>query len=290
MSIGNHEVRIRTATPADAAICGQICFDAFTAISSRHGFPCDFPSAEVAIGVMTMLFGHPDFYCVVAEIAGQVVGSNCLDERGSIFGVGPITIDPEVQNSGVGRKLMESVMERAGVRKAAGVRLVQATFHMRSLALYASLGFEVRELLCCMQGRTQQREIPECAVRPATASDEAACNALSLHVHGIERGGELAEAVQHGTAIVVERGGKITGYATSVGFFGHSTAISNLDLMAMIASAEALGGPGILVPARDSVLLEWCLAEGLRIVQPLTLMTTGLYNNPNGAWTPSVIF
>ena len=96
--------------------------------------------------------------------------------------------------------------------------------------------------------------------------------------------------MQHGTAIVVERGGKITGYATSVGFFGHSTAISNLDLMAMIASAEALGGPGILVPARDSVLLEWCLAEGLRIVQPLTLMTTGLYNNPNGAWTPSVIF
>ncbi len=290
MPIGQQEVRIRTATPDDAAICGQICFSAFSTINSRHGFPCDFPSAEAAIGLMGMLFGHPNFYCVVAEVGGRIVGSNCLDERGSISGVGPITIDPNVQNSGVGRTLMEAVMERASIRKAAGVRLLQATFHMRSLALYASLGFEVRELLCCMQGKSLQREIPECAVRPATAEDLAACNALSVHVHGIERGQELAEAVHHGGALVVERGGKITGYASSLGFFGHATTVSNLDMMAMIASVDGFGGSGILVPARDSVLFEWCLADGLRIVEPMTLMTTGLYQEPVGAWMPSVIF
>lgn len=290
MPTGDQAVRIRAATPADAAICGQICFDAFSAINSRHGFPCDFPSAEAAVGVLSMLFSHPNFYCVVAESGGRIIGSNCLDERGSICGVGPITIDPGVQNSGVGRKLMEAVMERASVRKAAGVRLLQATFHMRSLALYASLGFEVRELLCCMQGKTLQREMPECTVRPANTADAEACNALAIRVHGFERRQELAEAVQHGTALVVVRGGKITGYASSLGFFGHATAISNLDLMAMITSQDGFGGPGILVPARDSLLLEWCLADGLRIVQPMTLMTTGLYNNPNGAWMPSVIY
>ena len=38
------------------------------------------------------------------------MGSNCLDERSSIFGVGPITVDPEVQSAGVGRRLMQAVM------------------------------------------------------------------------------------------------------------------------------------------------------------------------------------
>jgi len=90
--------------------------------------------------------------------------------------------------------------------------------------------------------------------------------------------------------VVVERGCRITGYATSLAFFGHATAATNLDLMAMIASADSFGGPGIVVPARDSVLFEWCLADGLRIVQPMTLMSTGLYQEPKGAWLPSIMF
>lgn len=284
------EVTIRRATAADAAICGQICFDAFTAINAEHGFPCDFPSVEAAIGAISMLFSHPSIYCTVAEKGGRIVGSNCLDERSTIFGVGPITVDPAGQNSGVGRKLMEAAMQRASARGASGVRLVQATFHTRSLALYASLGFEVRELLCCMQGQSLQHEMPECAVRPATALDVDACCALAVRVHGFDRRLELADALGQGTAVVVERGGRITGYATSLAFFGHATATTNLDLMAMIASAKSFGGPGILVPARDSVLFEWCLADGLRIVQPMTLMSTGLYKEPVGAWLPSIFF
>ncbi len=218
MTLGLEEVTIRRATPADAAICGQISFDAFTTINARHGFPCDFPSVEVATGVQSMMFSHPSFYCIVAERGGRIIGSNCLDERSTVFGVGPISIDPAGQNSGVGRKLMEAVMERASARGAAGVRLVQATFHTRSLALYASLGFEVRELLCCMQGQSLQHDMPECTVRPATALDVDACCALAVRVHGFDRRLELTDALGQGTAVVVERGGKITGYASSLAF------------------------------------------------------------------------
>jgi len=285
-----NDVKIRPATPADAAICGQICFDAFTAISGQHGFPCDIPSPGAATGLLSMMFSHPSLYCIVAEKNRRVLGSNCLDERSTVFGVGPITIDPVGQNSGVGRRLMEAVMERASARGAAGVRLVQATFHTRSLALYASLGFEVRELLCCLQGRTPQREIPECLVRPATRLDVDACCELASQIHGFDRRLALADAIGEGTAVVVERGGRITGYVTSLAFFGHATAETNLDLMAMISSAQGFGGPGILVPARNSKLLEWCLASGLRIVQPMTLMSTGLYREPEGAWLASIQF
>ena len=93
---GKHqpEIVVRTAVPEDAPACGQICFAAFSAISAAHGFPCDLPSAEVATGLMAMMFSHRHFYCVLAEVDGRIVGSNCLDERSIISGVGPITIDP----------------------------------------------------------------------------------------------------------------------------------------------------------------------------------------------------
>ena len=282
------EVTIRLATPEDSAPCGQICYNAFSAINAAHGFPCDFPGPEAATGLLSAMFSAPGVYCVVAESGGQILGSNCLDERSAIRGVGPISIDPGGQNLGVGRRLMQAVLDRAS--GSAGVRLVQAAFHNRSLSLYASLGFDIREPLSCMQGRTLERAVPGCTVRSASPGDEAACNALSHRVHGFDRGADLAQAIQQGTAQVVERGGRITAYTTHLGFFGHSTAETNLDMQALIASAESFAGSGILVPSRNSVLMHWCLANGLRVVQPMTLMSKGLYNDPIGAFLPSVLF
>jgi GNAT superfamily N-acetyltransferase len=281
---------LRVAVPEDSPACGQICYDAFSTISAAHGFPCDFPGPEAATGVLSMMFSSPGFYCVVAEHEGRIVGSNCLDERSAIAGVGPITIDPGAQNLGVGRRLMQAVMDRASEQGAAGIRLVQAAFHNRSLSLYAGLGFDIWEPLACMQGRTVQRSFGGCAVRPAERADLGACNALSRRVHGFDRDTELGQAIQHGNARVVERGGSITGYTTNLAFSGHATAETNLDLQSLIASAESFGGPGILVPSRNSALFRWCLSNGLRVVQPMTLMSLGLFNEPAGAWLPSILF
>ena len=281
---------VRPALPEDSPVCGEICYRAFSAINAAHNFPCDFPGPEVASGLLSKMFSSPDFYCVVAESGGRIIGSNVLDQRSIIAGVGPITIDPGAQNLGAGRKLMQAVMDRANRCHAAGIRLVQAAFHNRSLSLYLSLGFDIREPLSCVQGRILDRNVPGCVVRPAQSADLGACNALSRQVHGFDRGTELAQAVQQGTAVVVERAGRITGYATALAFFDHATAEANLDMQALIASAESFGGPGILVPSRNSALLRCCLANGLRVVQPMTLMSTGLFNQPAGAWLPSVSF
>jgi predicted N-acetyltransferase YhbS len=284
------QIVVRPATPEDVAACAHICYQAFSTINARHNFPCDFPNADAAHGLLSGMFGKPGYYSVVAQVDGRIVGSNVLDERSVIAGVGPITIDPSTQNLGVGRKLMQAVLDRAEAQRAAGVRLVQAAFHNRSLSLYSSLGFDVREPLSCLQGQTLKRTIPGCAVRPAQATDVEACNNLSRQVHGFERGTELADAIEQNTALVVERAGRITGYASSVAFFGHTTAETNLDLQALIAAAESYGGPGFLLPSRNTTMLRWCIANGLRVVQPMTLMSTGLYNEPAGACLPSVSF
>jgi predicted N-acetyltransferase YhbS len=284
------EVHIRPASAEDIAVCGEICYRAFSAINGAHNFPSDVPRPETAVGLLSKIFDTTGMYCVVAEIEGRIVGSNVLDERSIIAGVGPITVDPGAQNCGVGRKLMQAVLDRAQESRAAGVRLVQAAFHNRSLSLYTSLGFDVREPLSCLQGRPRQRNVPGYTVRPAHPNDVEACNALSRQVHGFDRGKELEQAIQQNTALVVERGGRITGYASALAFFGHATAETNPDLQALIASAESFGGPGILVPSRNTALLRWCLANDLRVVQPMTLMSMGLYNEPAGVSLPSISF
>src|SRR5579864_1144001 len=283
------DVVIRRATPDDAEVCGEMCFEAFATLANTHNFPPDFPAPERAIHVLSMMFSPPSFFCVVAEQDGKVFGSNCLDERTPIAGVGPITIHPASQNRSVGRQLMEAVMARAAEKKFAGVRLVQAAYHNRSLSLYAKLGFVVREPLACMQGSIQMTP-PGYRVRPAQPNDIRACNDLCRRVHGHDRGGELKDAIQQGTAVVAESDGRIKAYASSIAFFGHAVGESNQDVQALISAATEFQGPGILVPTRNAALFHWCLENGLRIVQPMTLMTTGLYNEPAGAYLPSILY
>jgi GNAT superfamily N-acetyltransferase len=283
-------VTVRRATPEDAATCGQICYEAFHKINTDHNFPPDVPEPARGVGLLTSVFSHPGFFCVVAEADGRIVGSNCLDERDVIAGVGPITIDPKIQNRGVGRKLMDAVLDRARERKFVGVRLVQAAFHNRSLSLYTTLGFDVREPLSVFQGPAIQKTFDGFMVRAAQLSDLEACNGVALRVHGHHRGGELADAIKQGTATLVERQSRVTGYASSLAFSGHAVAETNPDLQAIIAASAEFGGPGILVPSRNGELFRWCLANGLRVVEPMTLMSLGLYNEPKGAFLPSILY
>jgi predicted N-acetyltransferase YhbS len=281
---------LRPGTPADATVCGAICYEAFKAVCTAHNFPPDFPSPEVASGLLSMLLAHPSFYSVVAEAEGRIVGSNFLDERSCIVGLGPITVDPTVQNRGVGARLMQDAIDRSAQRRAAGVRLLQSSFHNRSLCLYTKLGFRTREAVSILQGKALGLKFPGYEVRSATAADVAVCNRICHQVHGFDRGVELSDAIDQKTASVVEHLGRVTGYTTGIAFFAHSVAETNQGLMALIGAAPEFGGPGFLLPTRNHEVFAWCLEAGLKLVFQMTLMTTGLYHEPDGAYLPSVLY
>src|SRR5260370_40562466 len=116
------DMTIREATPADAEICGRICYDAFKTISEAHGFAPDFPASEVPTGLLTRMIADPKFYGVVAEIDGRVVGSNFLDERNMIAGLGPITVDRAGHNRPGGRRLSEAGPGRPAAKDFARCR------------------------------------------------------------------------------------------------------------------------------------------------------------------------
>jgi predicted N-acetyltransferase YhbS len=285
------EVTIREAAPADAEACAQILFDAFGGIHDHHNFPRDFPALEAATGLMAVWIPHPSVWGVVAERDGRIVGSNFLDERSPIRGVGPITVDPEGQNAGVGRRLMEAVLERG--EGAPGIRLLQDAFHMRSLSLYASLGFDVKEPVVVVSGNPSRGPMDEVEVRPLEEDDLDACEALCKKVHGFERTNELRDALQAFKAFVVVREGSITAYASSVVFWpmNHGVAESAEDMQALLLAAAAVVDEPIafLAPLR-SELFRWSLGAGLRSMKPMNLMALGSYQEPRGSWFPSVLY
>jgi len=288
--MGKGLLTLRPGTPGDAPVCGRIRYEAFGTLAEHHRFPPDFASPEHAAETLGRLLAHPRFYSVVAELDGRVVGSNFLDERSTIAGLGPITVDPGVQNAGVGRRLMLAALERASEQRCPGVRLLQAAYHNRSLSLYTALGFNVREPVVTLQGPPIGEAVPGYTVRKAGEGDLEACNRVCAGVHGHDRSGELLDAIHEGGASVVEHGGRITGYTTGIAFFAHSVGETNEDLKALLAAAREFGGPGFLLPARNAEVYRWSLTHGLKVVQVMTLMSLGLYNEPTGAYLPSVLY
>jgi N-acetylglutamate synthase-like GNAT family acetyltransferase len=239
--------------------------------------------------MLRTLLEDPVSWGFVAEREGRILGSIFLHTLPPVAVIGPLTVHPEVQG-GVGRRLMEAALEKARRRGITSVRLVQSPAHLRSLALYVKVGFDVQEPLVLIHGAPPAPEDGAARVRPATEEDVAACNGLCCRVHGLEREHELRSAVRQGVATVAERDGKLVGYTAGLGFLGHAVAERTDDLKALIAGASQILGPGFFVPTRNGELLRWLLGAGMRAAWPATLMSLGPYQPPAGAFLPSIAF
>jgi hypothetical protein len=186
--------------------------------------------------------------------------------------------------------LMQAVIERSDAQGYTGVRLVQTAYHMRSLSLYTKLGFVSREELVVMNGAPDVSSPQRYDIRPLTKSDIARCNQLCIDVHGFHRGAEIEDGIAAKTAFIAERDGGIQAYSSGLGYFGHSVAQSNDALCALIAQAPHLPTLGLLVPVRNYAVFRWCLDHGMRAMQTMTLMTRGIYQDPDGPYLPSILY
>lgn len=289
-------IAIRPATDADADQCGRICYEGFRTVNDRHGFPSIFPSVEVATRRVAGFIRHPTVFGVVAESSdggGRIVGFNFLSERDPIRAIGPIVIDPAVQERGIGRRLMEAALERA--RGSRGVRLLQESYNMQSLSLYAVLGFEAREHFVVMAGvPTSMPPPPDWQIRPLTEADMQECESLHKRVHGFPRTNELHDALTTGAPIAAIRGGRVRAYMASPTNWlaNHGVGETEEDVRALLLGAAQIARVPLsfLLPVRSAALFRWCLAQGLRTIRPMTLMTIGEYREPRQVYFPSVLY
>lgn len=289
-------VHLREATPDDTATCGRILYDAFKGVADYHRFPPEYASARASTALAGFFIRHAAVFSIVAERDGRVIGVNFLDERDAIRGLGPVAVDPHSQERGIGRRLMQAVIERGA--SAPGIRLTQDAYNTLAMSLYATLDFEVREPLVLLKGKPADRPLRDVEIRPLTADDLDACAALCTRVHGSPRTGEMRDAVRHSACFGVVRDGQLVAYTYSYTansaewILAHGVAESEADMQAiLLAVGEVSGRPlTFLLPTRQAALFRWCLAEGLRVAKPGSLMTRGAYREPSGCWFPSGLY
>jgi ribosomal protein S18 acetylase RimI-like enzyme len=285
-------IHVRAIRPEDVEACGRAAYRAHSTVAAAHNVPCEHPSVDFSIGLIGNKVKDANAIGFVAERGSMVIGSNFLNFflPTPVAVIGPLTVDPAAEGGAAGRLLMEAALAASRQRAVERVRLVQSPSHLRSLALYLKTGFDMREPLILCSGPIPRETVANCIIRTATEHDKAACNRLCTSLHGFARESELQVDIARGLANVVERDGHITGYATGLGFRGHAAAETTHDLKALICSAREVNGPGFFAPVRNGELLRWLLERGFQLRWPATLMTQGPYQEPKGAFLPSIAF
>ncbi len=278
---------------------GRICYEAFSALHDRHGVPRDFETNDDGVMVVSLLARRPDHFGIAAvEVrdgeAVRPVGSNFLQLTDVVSGVGPITVEPSIQSRGLGRTLMQRVIDEARERGRREVRLFQEAINVASLPLYTTLGFSWVDSAALMSPpRLEHGETAErLGVRMMTPKDLPAVAELSEASYGFSRAedaGVLLGAPFPG--FVRERNGKVVGYLFP-SLLGHAGARADEDLIAMLAvmGSQLSGAPAkFICPLSEVGLFRALLARGARVLKMLNYMSLGeRYTKPRGSWLPSI--
>lgn len=279
-----------SAEPQHVDEIGRICFEAFKEVGEGHGFAPDFPTIELARQVLGMMVQRDDFYGVVALRDGRPVGSNFLSLMDPVAGLGPITIDCSCQGQGIGRALMQDVIDYARRKGIEQVRLFQDSFNVASLSLYASLGFDVKEAAAFMQAAPAAEA--DHSVRSVTEADLPGIEELSKRIYKNSRRNEVAAAAPYGfAAFLREHQGRVTGYLIP-GIFGHGIAETEGDALALIGEAARRLPPPFarfFCPLSESDFYRKALQAGCRAIKVMNYMTLGPYQHPDEVWMPSVL-
>jgi GNAT superfamily N-acetyltransferase len=284
-------IRLVPAEPQHVSELGRICFESFRGVHDRGCGTRDFPTVDIAQQVLGMLVQRDDFYSVSAMDDGRLLGSNFLSLMDPVAGLGPITIDPSCQGQGVGRTLMLDAIDYAQRHGIEQVRLMQDSFNVASLSLYASLGFDVKVPVAFMQAAPLAEA--DDSVRPISEPDLPAIEELSERVYKNSRRNEVAAAAPYGfAALLRERQGRITGYLLP-GIFGHGVAETEEDALALIGEAARRLPAEIarfFCPLTESSFYRKALQANCRVIKVMNYMALGPYEQPKEVWMPSVLY
>jgi len=220
---------------------------------------------------------------LVAEQDEAIVGT----VMGWTYGIdaaclGMVIVDPARQGQGIGRKLMDAMLDRLDNRAI----MLNAT--AEGLPLYKKLGFEPVGTIHQHQGAAFSLPIASLGaderVRPMGRRDHAVIAELDRKATGLERGPLIAEMLRdRARGVMLARDGEAIGFALFRRFgLGHSigpVVAPNIEgakaLITHWLGSKAGMFTRLDVPG-DSGLREWLEGLGLAGVGEVTTMVRGM--------------
>jgi predicted N-acetyltransferase YhbS len=216
---------------------------------------------------------------VACDGAGTVVGTILWWAYGASLGsVGLVVVDSHQQGRGIGRLLMDAVIEVAGARD---LQLVATT---AGIKLYQQCGFRAIRAIAQHQGiaRAPADIAPPAgiALRAATAADLAEVCNLDARAAGADRSALLHAVFGIGSGVVAERDARICGFAlqrpAGTGITIGPVIAADQQLATALISHQLRSCRAVArvdAPASAALLTEWLGSSGLPCVDRVTQMT-----------------
>lgn len=192
-----------------------------TAFGSFFGLPEPMEFTGDAGYISSRFNAHPE-RAFVAERAGELVGSVFAARWGSFASLGPLTTRPDCWDQGIGKRLMEPVMDRFsawGVTLAGLYTVAQSAKHV---GLYAKYGFWPRMLTAVMARPVSGRPAGEPVTRLSRLTDQeqrrciAACAELTDAIYpGLDVGDDIraVERLKLGDTLILADDAGIEAFA-----------------------------------------------------------------------------
>lgn len=159
----------------------------------------------------------------VAELGGEVVGSNFASRWGSFGFFGPLSIRPDLWDRGIGRLLMEPVLERFASWGVSLSGLFTFASSPKHLALYQRYGYRPRHLTALMTVPVAAAADPDCTwgrfAELADGDRNGVLRALFEVTDPLWEGLDLAHEIltinrqQLGDTVLVWEGSRLVGFA-----------------------------------------------------------------------------
>jgi len=212
---------------------------------------------------------------------GNVLGTASWWAYGDRFGtVGLVLVHRTHQGQGIGRQLMNIVMNDAGSR---GLQLVATK---AGLTLYQRCGFREQHSIGQHQGIATQIPAfavsPDIVLRAVSPADLAALCALDATVFGAGRPQVISAVFDAGGGVLAHRNGQLVGFALARqsgrgALIGPVVADGEPLAIALIAHLLKTTGEftRVDIPTAAVQLAQWLEATGLVCVDRVTTMVRG---------------
>lgn len=302
---------LRPLTDDDRNDYALMLYRSFNTWYRTHGWPSDyFSCVPEQAGIFLDVYNDISPGGNIAAFdpnSGKLMGACFFHPRDHHVSLGIMAVDPDYFQCGVGRMLVNYIVDFTESHQYGALRLVSSAMNMDSFSLYTRSGFiphgSYHDMvlpvpIAGIQVRSPLRE----QVRGAALADVDEMAALEMEVSGISRINDYRYAIENPRgilqALVFESSdGVVDGFMISVkhpalNMLGPCVARSEKATLALLLQAtERFQGatPLIVVPMDKRELVETLYDWGARNVETHLFQVRGKFQAFNGVNLPSFL-